>query len=58
MINDETLFQSDDQQSQAQQASRHGVPALEGYQLQQKLGSGAFARSGEEPKTAPARGWP
>ena len=42
MSNDETLFQSDDQQSQAQQASRHGAPALDGYQLQQKLGSGAF----------------
>ncbi|MFN8613770.1 MAG: WD40 repeat domain-containing serine/threonine protein kinase, partial [Vulcanimicrobiota bacterium] len=42
MSNDETIFQSDQQQTQAQQASLQGVPSLEGYQLSQKLGSGAF----------------
>ncbi len=42
MSNDETLFQSDDQQNQAQKASLPATPRLEGYQLQQKLGTGAF----------------
>lgn len=42
MGNDETLFQSDDEQSQAQKASLLAAPSLEGYQLLRKLGSGAF----------------
>lgn len=42
MSNEETLFQSDDQQTRAQHASLQGAPELAGYQLRQRLGAGAF----------------
>ena len=42
LSNEDTLFQSDDQQTRAQQASLQATPELEGYQLRHRLGAGAF----------------